>query len=155
MNPTRGGDEGGDYASQMLETYKHKVSGPILDRIDLWLSVPHVDYDTLTKERVTEAQTKETDEVRTAVLRARAIQRKRFDGLGITANAEMSARTIDERIELTEGVRTLLKQSAQKLNLSPRSYHRLVKVARTIADLEGVDTIEKHHVLEALQYRMK
>ena len=152
MNPTRGGDERGDYASQMLETYKNKISGPILDRIDLWLPVPHVDYDTMTNEN---SQKGETDRAREQIARARARQRERFAHLGITANAEMSARTIDELIVLTDEVRTLLRTSVQKLKLSPRSYHRVIKVARTIADLDSADHIETSHVLEALQYRVK
>lgn len=140
----------------MLETYKHKISGPILDRIDLWLSVPHVDYDTLTEKRATEPHTSgETARAREAIARARTLQTERFKDLGITANAEMSARIIEERIPLAPDVALLLKQSAQKLDLSPRSYHRLIKVARTIADLDHGGDITKQHVLEALQYRTK
>lgn len=153
MNPSRGGDEGEDYTTQMLETYKHKISGPILDRIDLWLPIPHVDYDTLTESRASATQTDETEEARAYVQRAREIQRNRFEGTGIMTNAEMSSRDIEERIRISDNVQDLLKNSAQKLKLSPRSYHRLIKVARTIADLEAVDDIREEHVLEALQYR--
>jgi len=152
MNPTRGGDERGDYASQMLETYKNKISGPILDRIDLWLPVPHVDYDTMTEKNT---QSGETESAREQIAKARERQRERFTDLGITANAEMSARTIDELIVLTDEVRELLRTSVQKFKLSPRSYHRVIKVARTIADLDSKDHIETSHVLEALQYRIK
>jgi len=156
MNPTRGGDERGDYAAQMLETYKNKISGPILDRIDLWLPVPHVDYDTMTEKRERVEETgEETKHVREQIARARARQAKRFHGIGIVTNAEMTARDIDERIELTEPVRALLKTSAEKLKLSPRSYHRVIKVARTIADLNESDDIKEEHVLESLQYRVK
>ncbi len=157
MNPTRGGDEGGDYAHQMLETYKNKISGPILDRIDLWLSVPHVDYDTLTEKRALNPSgvRSETDETRAKIARARERQKRRFAHAGITTNGEMSARDIETCIELTESVATLLKNSAQKLGLSPRSYHRLIKVARTIADLEDKEHIEESHVLEALHFRVK
>ncbi len=156
MNPTRAGDERGDYAAQMLDTYKHKVSGPILDRIDLWLPVPHVDYETLTEKRIPNKERRsETETAREQILQARERQRARFDGLGITTNAQMSARDIEEKIELTQAVALLLKQSAQKLHLSPRSYHRLIKVAQTIADLEGTTHIEEKHVLEALGFRVK
>ena len=154
MNPSRGGDDGGDYALQMLEAYKHKVSGPILDRIDLWLPVPHVDYDTLTEKR-DQKKMGETAHARELIARARAVQKKRFTGLGIATNAEMSARDIEERIVLSQEVQDLLKSSAQKLKLSPRSYHRLIKVARTIADLDDKTDITPEHVLEALQYRVK
>lgn len=156
MNPTRGGDERGDYALQMLETYKHKVSGPILDRIDLWLAVPHVDYDTLTEKRSTQTGAqRETEEARKHIQEARERQQSRLRGRGISTNAEMSARDIEETIELSPEVGELLKRSAQKLALSPRSYHRLIKVARTIADLEASENITEPHVLEALQYRVK
>jgi len=155
MNPTRGGDERGDYASQMIETYKNKISGPVLDRIDLWLPVPHVDYNTLTEKRDTSTKKNETLEARELVSKARRIQQERLNGRGITTNAEMSSRDIEECIELKDPVAELLKLSAQKMGLSPRSYHRLIKVSRTIADLETSIDIEERHVLEALQYRVK
>ena len=152
MNPTRGGNDQGDYASLMLETYKHKISGPILDRIDLWLSVPHVNYNDMTSVNKQEG---ETGRAREEILRARERQAVRFKQLGIVANAEMTARIIDETIKLSGAVRDLLTTSAVKLKLSPRSYHRLVKVSRTIADLDDKDDIAESHVLEALQYRVK
>ncbi len=156
MNPTRGGNEGGDYSHQMLETYKNKISGPILDRIDLWLQVPHVDYDTLTEVRSeTRKMTDETDRAREHILKARERQKERLKGSGVTTNGEMSARDIERYIILSEPVRELLKTSAQKLDLSPRSYHRLVKVAQTIADLDGSLEIKEPHVLQALSYRAK
>lgn len=157
MNPTRGGDEKGDYAHQMIETYKNKISGPILDRIDLWLSVPHVDYDTLTEKRAPSPKGTrgETDLAREKIAQARERQYARFKGAGIQTNGEMSARDIEERIEMTEPVRELLKRSAEKLNLSPRSYHRLIKVSRTIADLENTDELKESHILEALHFRAK
>lgn len=155
MNPTRGGDERGDYALQMLDTYRHKISGPILDRIDLWLPVPHVDYDTLTEKRDMEKMNDETKYAREQILQARERQRTRLRGRGASANAEMSARDIETCVELSPEVAALLRSAAGKLNLSPRSYHRLIKVAQTIADLEGAPIIIETHVLEALQYRVK
>jgi magnesium chelatase family protein len=137
----------------MLETYKHKISGPILDRIDLWLPVPHVDYETLTTK--TAETTGETERAREQIQRARDIQANRFKGLGIATNAEMTSRDINEHIEISENVKVLLRNSAEKLKLSPRSYHRLIKVAQTIADLDQKKHIAESHVLEALQYRVK
>jgi magnesium chelatase family protein len=153
MNPYRGSEDGTtDFAAAMLETYKNKISGPILDRIDLWLEVPHVDYETLTRGKEESDQTKAARE---QIIRARELQEARLTSRGIKANAEMSARDIEEIIELSAEVRTLLAESAQRLNLSPRSYHRLIKVAQTIADLEGSTHIAPPHVFEALQYRIR
>jgi magnesium chelatase family protein len=156
LNPTRGGDERGEYVDQMLETYKHKISGPILDRIDLWLQVPHVDYATLTEKRdlVTQKES-ETERTRMQIMKARERQTQRFLQSGISTNGEMSSRDIEKYIELSPEVRALLKRSAEKLGLSPRSYHRLIKVSRTIADLEESDLIQETHVLEALHFRAK
>ena len=153
MNPYRGSEDGTtDFAGAMLETYKGKISGPILDRIDLWLEVPHVDYDTLTS---TKKGNDETKEARTQILNARKQMRARLEGRGVTTNAEMSARDLDETIPLTDEVKQILRTSSEKLNLSPRSYHRVIKVSRTIADLDNSENIEPAHVYEALQYRVK
>ncbi len=157
MNPTRGGDEQGDYTHQMMETYKHKISGPILDRIDLWLQVPHIDYETLTEKRAPspDGARSETDHAREKISRARERQYVRFKGIGIQTNGEMSARDLDACIDISTECRNLLKHSAEKLNLSPRSYHRLIKVSRTIADLEDSNDITEAHILEALSFRTK
>lgn len=153
MNPYRGSEDGTtDYAASMLDTYKHKVSGPILDRIDLWLEVPHVDYETLTSVEVRKG---ETELARKEIQAARERQLARLSGRGATTNAEMSSRDLDETLHLDPEVKDLLKTSSQKLNLSPRSYHRVIKVARTIADLDNSENIEPAHVFEALQYRVK
>lgn len=153
MNPYRGAEDGTtDYAGTMLDTYKHKVSGPILDRIDLWLEVPHVDYDTLTKKG---SESEETKIAREQIKEARERQLARLSGRGGTTNAEMSARDIEETIELSDEIQELLRASSAKLNLSPRSYHRVIKVARTIADLDAKEHIEPPHLFEALQYRVK
>ena len=152
LNPYRGSEDGtADLARAMQETYKHKVSGPILDRIDLWLEVPHVDYDTLTALKV---ETGETTAAREQIKQARARALKRHTGRAATTNANLSAKDIEEIIYLSEEVKDLLKISSAKLNLSPRSYHRLIKVARTIADLDSQEHIAVSHVLEALQYRV-
>lgn len=151
LNPYRGSEDGTeDLARAMQETYKNKVSGPILDRIDLWLELPHVDYDTLTN---VEAKAGETETARQQIATARTQQATRH-GASRT-NSSLSAREIDEHFTLSDEVKDLLKSSSAKLNLSPRSYHRLLKVARTIADLDNKNDIEAPHVLEALQYRVR
>jgi len=153
LNPYRGSEDGTtDLAGAMMDTYKGKISGPILDRIDLWLEVPHVDYDTLTNSPT---QRGETDRARTQIKTARQRMTQRGQSRGTRANAEMSARDIEETITLSDEVKEILRLSSQKLNLSPRSYHRVIKVAQTIADLDNKDTIEPAHVYEALQYRVK
>ncbi len=149
LNPYRGSEDGTtDLARAMRETYKNKVSGPILDRIDLWIEVPHVPYDTLTS---LPSKVDETGPARNTILKAREIQTRRQ---GSISNSGLSAKGIEEHIHLKPEVKDLLKISSQKLNLSPRSYHRLIKVARTIADLDNTPDIETSHVLEALQYRV-
>jgi magnesium chelatase family protein len=155
MNPSRGSSDEGDYALAMLETYKNKISGPILDRIDLWLEVPRIDLETLTREKEKTSAKSETAKARGQIEKAREKQQKRFAGLGLTTNAEVSARDIDEKMQLTPDAKVLLRSSAEKMNLSPRSYHRLIKVARTIADLEESELVANQHLLEALQYRVK
>jgi magnesium chelatase family protein len=152
LNPYRGSEDGTkDLARAMRETYKNKVSGPILDRIDLWLEVPHVPYDTLT---TLTTKTDETTGAREQILAARERQKDRFEKTETNTNSGMSARDLEKLIPLTNEVKDLLKLSSAKLNLSPRSYHRLIKVARTIADLDASDEIGIPHVLEALQYRV-
>lgn len=152
MNPYRGREDGTkDLARAMQETYKGKISGPILDRIDLWIEVPHVDYETLTNLK---RSTGETDKAREQIKNARDKQKVRLEKRGVSTNAEMSSRDIDHCIKLNPEVSDLLKVSSARLNLSPRSYHRLIKVARTIADLDDSPEIESRHVLEALQYRV-
>ena len=153
MNPYRGTEDGTtDFAASMIDTYKGKISGPILDRIDLWLEVPHVDYDTLTSAASAE---KETQKAREEIAQARSRQEARLQECGVACNGQMSARDIEKTIVLTSEIREILRQSSQKLNLSPRGYHRVLKVARTIADLDGSETIEPAHLYEALQYRVK
>lgn len=152
LNPYRGQEDGTqNLARAMHETYQQKISGPILDRIDLWVEVPHVPYDTLSNLARSEG---ETAKAQTAIARARSIQKERLKTRGITTNSSMSSRDIDHCITITNEVADLLKQSSLKLNLSPRSYHRVIKVARTIADLDDSNEIEPTHVFEALQYRI-
>ena len=131
-----------------LERYRRKVSGPIADRIDLWSTMGSVELSELSKRS---GAGKETLAARKAVLDARDVQRKRYNVS--KTNAELSPKELDELVPLDSPARKTLAQAGEKMNLSPRGYHRTLKVARTIADLAGDGDLKSEHVLEALQYR--
>jgi magnesium chelatase family protein len=150
MNPCPCGFYGSDQQScrcsaHEIERYRKKISGPIIDRIDIWLPVEHIDYDQLSNSK---ADGEPSAVIQKRIVAARAIQHNRFHHL----NAEMSSRDVQSE-KLDPNVESILKQSAEKLALSPRAYHRVIKLARTIADLEGSEKITTDHMLEALQYR--
>lgn len=130
------------------------MSGPIIDRIDMWIEVSNIPYEQLSKKSVS---TEETETTRKRVLAARTIQMERFKNAerSIATNSSMSVRDLDTFIDLDSNVKDILNVSAKKLDLSPRAYHRVVKLARTIADLDNKNNIEVPHILEALQYRPK
>ncbi len=134
-----------------LTNYQQKISGPIADRIDIWIKVPAINHEHLGLPRGAE----ESQKARTRVARARTIQRQRLAHTNKTKNCELSVRDIDALIPLSPDIRALLNQSAEALDLSARSYHRCIKVARTIADLDESEQICERHILEALQYRPK
>lgn len=131
--------------------YERKVSGPIVDRIDLWTEVSEIKHSELSSDTKSEP----SSEVRKKVIAARKKQNERFSGTKIRCNAEMSAKDISRFVPLSDSNKQLLNQSAEKLGLSPRAYHRVIKLARTIADLDNKLQIESNHILEALQYRPK
>jgi magnesium chelatase family protein len=133
-----------------VERYRSRISGPLLDRIDIHLEVPAVAYRDLTG-----AQCGETSAtIRSRVEHARAIQRDRFrEQRGVYANAHMSARDLRRHCRLSEPVESVLRQAVARLALSARAYHRVLKIARTIADLAGVAELTTGHVSEAIQYR--
>lgn len=134
-----------------LQSYERKLSGPILDRIDIFFEVPQIAYAKLHGGERGE----DSAAVRERVQKAREHQHKRYEKLKIKTNSEMSVREIEKFATLTPELRTYLDGAAQKLDLSPRSYHRVIKVARTIADLEGSENIKLPHLKEALSYRPK
>ena len=133
--------------------YQKRVSGPLLDRIDLQLHVPRVSFDSLRGEGDPSAER----QFRKRVLRARDFARERFARVGISArsNAEVRAKDIENLTALEKGAEEILKRIMEKSFISPRGYHRILKVARTIADLEGSPTTKAPHIAEAFHYRLK
>jgi magnesium chelatase family protein len=140
-------------SAQQIEKYKRKLSGPIVDRIDLWLEVSKIEHEKLTDKR----EFSETEKMRGLVWQARSAQAKRYaeKGLKIKTNAELSAKDLTLHVALSDSVKKILNDSARQLDLSARMYHRIIKIAQTIADLDAAPAISESHILEALQYRPK
>lgn len=135
---------------QMVQRYLNKVSGPLLDRIDLHVEVTPVNFNELSSTKTSEP----SESVRERVLRAREIQEERFkDHEGIYSNAQISSKLLKEICTINQVGQTLLKAAMDKLNLSARAYDRILKVSRTIADLDGSEEIKPEHLAEAIQYR--
>lgn len=140
-------------APREIKRYVKKISGPILDRIDLHIKVPIVDVDELSQDKRTAKFLESSESIRKRVCRAREIQQKRFQSKAICSNAEMRNKDIKRYCSLSKEVERILNQAAISFNLSARSYFKMIKIARTIADLEGFAEINPAHMAEALQYR--
>jgi len=137
-----------------IERYARKLSGPIMDRIDMWVPVLHVDYDTLAELKEGEG----SDTIRTRVMQARNFAKDRFVSQGVSTiskNKDMKAKDITELIALDTVCTSRMKQLATAYALSPRAYHRILRLARTIADYRASPTINEADILEAFQYRPK
>jgi magnesium chelatase family protein len=156
MNPCRCGHLG-DPARDCtctpmdVQRYQSRVSGPLLDRMDIHLNVPPVAYDDLA----THVPSESSEVIRARVEAARERQLFRFkESPGVYANAHMGPRELAKFVRLDAATELVLKQAIMRLGLSARAYHRILKLARTLADLEGVDEISTAHVAEAVQYRV-
>lgn len=134
----------------MVQKYLNKVSGPLLDRIDLHVEVTPVAFSELSSDIKSES----SEAIRERVIKAREIQADRYKNHpGIYANAQMTSRMMKEICYVGSVGSTLLKNAMEKLNLSARAYDRILKVSRTIADLEGSDGVKPEHLAEAINYR--
>ncbi len=154
MNPCPCGNYGSATAdckctASQIHRYLNKLSGPLLDRIDLHVEVDSVSYDDLQEDSFSE----DSETIRNRINKARKIQAERFNGTGRRTNSQMNSADIKKYCKLDKFSLELLKESFEKLNLSARAYNRILKVARTIADLDGAENINVRHVSEALQYR--
>ena len=155
MNPSPSGyfadsDKAITSSPMEMQRYMGKISGPLLDRIDLHIEVQPVPFEKLSDDRKGEA----SKVIRQRVTTAREIQTKRFtDSEKVHYNAQMNTKQISNYCQLNEASKTLLKTAMDRLNLSARAYDRILKVSRTISDLEGAESISPDHIGEAIQYR--
>lgn len=154
MNPCRCGFLGSKLkectcTTVAVQKYRARVSGPLLDRIDIQIEVPPVPFGELTAASEGES----SEKIRTRVLRAREIQKKRFGESKIHANAQMTGRLLRKHASIDADGAKLLEKAVERLSLSARAYDRILKVARTVADLEGVAQIKTQHLAEAIHYR--
>ncbi|MBC8489276.1 MAG: ATP-binding protein [Bacteroidetes bacterium] len=137
-------------APGIVQRYLNKISGPLLDRVDIHVEVVPVPFRELSDDRASE----KSEIIRQRVVAARKIQDERYDGSkGIYCNAQMTSRQLRQICKLDEVSQTLLKNAMEKLSLSARAYDRILKVARTIADLDNEAEIKTEHLAEAIQYR--
>ncbi|MDA8099087.1 MAG: YifB family Mg chelatase-like AAA ATPase [Nitrospiraceae bacterium] len=154
MNPCKCGFHGDPLhpcqcTPHQVQTYRSRVSGPLMDRIDLHIEVPAVKFREIADDRQSEPSTS----IRERVTRARMVQQKRFFRDGIYANAHMKPRHLRKYCKIDEACTNLMEAAMDRLGLSARAYNRILKVARTIADLDGSDGISSSHISEAIQYR--
>jgi magnesium chelatase family protein len=154
MNPCRCGWYGHPSgrctcSESSVRQYLSRISGPLLDRIDLHVTVPSVEYEAMRRKETPE----DSASVKARVEAAREIQRRRLEGSGAFCNAQMPPSLIGTHCALGEDGEALMKNAFEKLGLTARSHDRLLRVARTIADLDGSESIGAQHIAEALQYR--
>ncbi|MBQ4430817.1 MAG: ATP-binding protein, partial [Synergistaceae bacterium] len=136
-----------------IERYRRKLSGPIMDRIDLQITVPRLKPEELLKFESSGKPPESSESIRERVIRARKIQVERWKDHGFVCNAELPEKIVQKFLVLDDDLRSFLASMAMKLNLSGRGLSRVLKVARTIADLSGEENIGKPHLMEAMIYR--
>lgn len=136
-------------SAEQISKYINKLSGPLLDRIDIHIEVHPVKYNELTAERPNET----SDEIKQRVNKAKNIQLERYSNDAIYSNSQLTTKLIKKYCRLTMECQKLLERAFNKLNLSARAYERILKLARTIADLDESEEIKINHLAEAIQYR--
>jgi magnesium chelatase family protein len=156
MNPCPCGYYGDPFkeckcSSGEISRYHKRISGPLLDRIDIFVDVPHIDYEKLTEDKPGER----SDVVRARVNASHKVQLERFRGTKLKCNADMTPKEVKEFCTAEPAAQNLLRAAMKQLHLTGRAFHRILKLSRTIADLEHSHTIKTHHMAEALQYRHK
>jgi len=134
-----------------ISRYQKRISGPLLDRIDIFIEVPRVEYEKLTDDTLGE----HSEKVRARVEAARQIQQRRFQGTKLTCNTEMTPIEVKQFCQTEPAAQSLLRTAMKQLHFTARAFHRILKLARTIADLDGADIIKANHLAEALQYRQR
>ena len=154
MNPCPCGYYGTDdnkchCSENAISRYIGKLSGPLLDRIDLHIEVKPVEYEKISSEEKSET----SKQIKIRVNKARKIQNERYKNLNIYSNGELTPRLIEKYCKIDTESKELLRKAFEKLGLSGRAYNRILKVARTIADLDEKENIQKNHIAEAIQYR--
>jgi magnesium chelatase family protein len=133
-----------------ISRYMGRISGPLLDRIDIQVETSRINYNDL---RYSGSSSESSADIRKRVERALDIQKKRYEGTGIKVNAQLSPAQIEKYCPIDEGSHKLLKNAFDNLNLSVRAYHKILKVSRTLADMDQSDSIETIHISEAIGYR--
>jgi len=154
MNPCECGYYGSDLKKctcnqKAIKRYVGKISGPMLDRIDLHIEVKPVEYEKLAIRNKTES----SKEIKTRVNKARDIQLKRYSGMGIFCNAELDSNLLEKFCKIDKKSREIMQKAFEKFGLSARAHDKIIKISRTIADLENSKEIQYKHIAEAIQYR--
>lgn len=154
MNPCKCGFFGDPFhqcicTPHQIHTYRSKISGPLMDRFDIHIEVPAVKFREISSDE----QAEKSNDIRERVTKARKIQQDRYRGDGIYANSQMKQRHIRKYCRIDDSCKRLMEHAMDRMGLSARAYSRILKVARTIADLEGAEHISSEHISEAIQYR--
>jgi magnesium chelatase family protein len=135
-----------------ISRYQKRISGPLLDRIDIFIEVPRIEFEKLTED---DHHSESSENVQARVETARQLQQRRFKDLDITCSSEMTPIEVKQFCQTEPTAQSLLRTAMKQLHLTARAFHRILKLARTIADLDDSELIKANHLAEALQYRQR